>query len=65
MVEPAADEVRSPARVFLFGGLSVVLAGAVGLDLTSGAPSAPQDVLYTLLAVGMLWTAVREREELL
>ena len=59
--EPARSELGSRVRYYLFAALAFVLAAEVGLDLQSGAPSAPQDVLYTVLALLLGWTALNER----
>lgn len=59
--KPAEREIRSPLRLYIFGLLSIILTGSVGLDLLSSSPSPTQDALYSIIAVLMGITAMQER----
>lgn len=62
--QPAKSELTSWVRYYLYGFLAFVLIAEVMTDLQSDAPSALQDVLYTLLVVVLGVTAYSERKAL-
>ncbi|PRW51121.1 hypothetical protein C2E21_5514 [Chlorella sorokiniana] len=64
VVQPARTEMGSRLRYYLFAFLAFVLASEVVFDLQSDAPSALQDVIYTLLVIALGVTAFNERKSL-
>lgn len=62
--EPAAKELGSPLRFYLYLGLAFLLAADVGADVASDQPSLGPDALYTALAALAAFLAINERKQL-
>lgn len=60
--EPARESVKSPTRMYLYGGLTSVLVLAVVQDLVSGQPSYAIDALYAAVGASLAYTTVQERK---
>lgn len=61
--DTAAQQARSPFRMYLFGYLGALLAAAVGHDLLSAQPSLPLDAGYVALGGALGWYAYSERQQ--
>ena len=64
VVKPAEEEVRSPARMYIFALLGSVLVIDIVADVVSDAPSVGLDVFYGALAVLALYLAINEQAAL-
>lgn len=65
VVKPAEDEVRSPARLYIFALLGSVLVIDIAADVVSDSPSVGLDVFYCVLAALAVYLAVNEQAALL
>ena len=65
VVKPAEDEVRSPARLYIFALLGSVLVIDIVADVVSDAPSVGLDTFYGVMAAFALYLAVNEQAALL
>lgn len=64
VVDPAIEETRSPARLYIFSLLGAVLVIDIVLDATSPSPSVGLDGLYGVLAALAAWLAINEQKAL-
>ena len=64
ILETTAEEIRSPARMYIFGLLGGMLVVNVLADVASDSGSVGLDVLYSVLALGSLYLMLNEKKEL-
>lgn len=64
ILETTQEEIRSPARMYIFGLLGGMLIVNVLADVASGTGKAGLDVLYGVLACGSLYLMLNEKKEL-
>lgn len=64
ILETTEEEIRSPARMYIFGLLGGMLVVNVLADVANGAESVGLDVLYGVLACGSLYLVLNEKKEL-
>ena len=64
ILETTEEEIRSPARMYIFGLLGGMLVVNVLADVAIGADNVGLDVLYGVLACGSLYLMLNEQKEL-
>ena len=64
ILETTEEEIRSPARMYIFGLLGGMLVVNVLADVAKGAGNVGLDVLYGVLAGGSLYLLANEKKEL-
>ena len=64
ILETTEEEIRSPARMYIFGLLGGMLVVNVLADVANGAGNVGLDVLYGVLAGGSLYLLANEKKEL-
>lgn len=64
VTEPAAAEIGSAPRFYLFMALAFLLVADVGADMAGAELSVGPDVLYTALAALAVWLAINEKRGL-
>ena len=64
VLEATEEEIRSPARMYIFGLLGGMLVVNVIADVASGTGKVGLDVLYATLAARALYLMVQEKTEL-